>query len=117
MSYTTPPRDVRVTPRNSVRSPFIPPDIAPVPTIVRELLKGEQGWTDHDVKVPNLATDHRPRGHAGRVLDAYRVGNPIPRQTSTTARAIRTRYNAGGPSAAYRAAQQRAAALAARGME
>ena len=41
-------RDVRVTQRQSIRAPFVAPDMAPVATIALELEKGLPDWTSGD---------------------------------------------------------------------
>lgn len=46
-------REVRVTPRKSVQTPFVAPDLSPVSTSALELEKGLIGWTDHDYVIPS----------------------------------------------------------------
>lgn len=70
-------REVRVTERKSITMPFVAPDLSPVRTVDAELEKGKKGWTDFDVKVPDLSTDHLPKGQADRRLEEMNIGAVI----------------------------------------
>ncbi|AMW64171.1 hypothetical protein SEA_EVILGENIUS_94 [Mycobacterium phage EvilGenius] len=71
-------REVRVTARESCKTPFIAPDQAPVALLHRELDKGLKGWTDFDVKIEEEG-DCRPKGWAERQLEEMTVGTFVPK--------------------------------------
>lgn len=71
-------REVRVTARESCKTPFIAPDMAPVSLLNRELEKGTKGWTDFDYKI-ELEGDARPVGLADRQLEEITVGTALPK--------------------------------------
>ncbi|QFP95574.1 hypothetical protein SEA_GAUGELDP_91 [Mycobacterium phage GaugeLDP] len=102
-------REVRVTARKSIRTPFTAPELSAPRTVDLELDKGLKGWTDFDVKIEEPG-DARPKGLAERQLEAMTVGNVI--RKARPARQGKTLST--GPNAHYRAMQARAAALAAR---
>lgn len=74
-------REVRVTPRQSVRKGFVAPDLSPVRTVDAELDKGLIGWSDYDVRLDVPKPDsHRPRGLMERELDRMSCGTNPPRR-------------------------------------
>lgn len=99
-------REVRVTRRESVKAPFVAPDLSPVRTVDLELDKGQRGWTDHSIKVDAPPTDyHKPRGLALPTDDVKfgegpRVSRPVSRMKPVV---HPTRYLNQGPSARRRA--------------
>ncbi|AXH46834.1 hypothetical protein SEA_ACOLYTE_91 [Mycobacterium phage Acolyte] len=99
-------REVRVTARQSVTMPFVAPELSPTRLVDRELEKGLKGWTDFDVKCPDLRGDHKPAGLEDRQLEEMNVGTFV-RKARGTARPIKTRYNTGGPSAGRKALMAR----------
>lgn len=98
-------RETRVTARQSIRTPFVPQDMAPVSTLARELDKGLPGWTDMDVKLPSTVSS-RDKKLAAQRLAEYNVGTPVRKAPQRTVRV----YSA-GPSADFKARQARAARL------
>ncbi|QGJ90989.1 hypothetical protein SEA_BIANCATRI92_91 [Mycobacterium phage BiancaTri92] len=74
-------REVRVTARESIKTPFVAPDMAPVRLVDRELEKGLKGWTDFDVKIEDTTGDHRPAGLAERQLEEMTVGTMLRKTT------------------------------------
>ncbi|QDP44673.1 hypothetical protein SEA_NOTHINGSPECIAL_89 [Mycobacterium phage NothingSpecial] len=100
-------REVRVTARKSIKTPFVAPELSAVRTVDQELDKGTKGWTDFDTKVPDLRGDHLPAGLAERQLEEMKVGTFI-RKAPRKARVV----SSTGPSAHYRAMQARASRLA-----
>lgn len=120
MSFVTAPRDIRVTDRTTrvtegrreaVKVDFIPPDIAPVPTLALELEKGLAGWTDTDKVITEAVNGGVIVGRNRALVDEKRCGKRVIRAP----RPVITRVVSAGPSASYRAAQARAAELAERG--
>ncbi|AKF14261.1 hypothetical protein SEA_LUCHADOR_97 [Mycobacterium phage Luchador] len=105
-------REVRVTPRKSIRQDFIAPDLSPVRTVDRELDKGLKGWTDFETKVPDMGlVDGGKERAAAEEFDRMTVGT-VSRKVPAASKArvaIKT-----GPSDHYRAMQLRAAKLAVR---
>lgn len=92
-NYLPEHREVRVTRRVSIGRDFIAPELSPVRLIDSEEDKRAKGWTDVDKKVPNLtASNHLPKGHAARQIDAMTVGTRIVRKAPSTARPIKSRY-------------------------
>ncbi|AEL17773.1 hypothetical protein TURBIDO_95 [Mycobacterium phage Turbido] len=73
-------REVRVTARESCKTPFVAPDQAPVRLLDRELDKGLKGWTDFDVKIEEEG-DCRPKGMAERQLEELTLGTVVRRTT------------------------------------
>ncbi|WXX09785.1 hypothetical protein [Mycobacterium phage MS619] len=73
-------REVRVTARESCKTPFVAPDQAPVRLLDRELERGLKGWTDFDVKI-ELEGDAKPVGLADRQLEEMTVGTVVRRTT------------------------------------
>ncbi|AIW02988.1 hypothetical protein KIY87_gp08 [Mycobacterium phage Malec] len=73
-------REVRVTARESCKTPFVAPDQAPVRLLDRELEKGLKGWTDFDVKI-EVEGDCKPSGLAERQLEEMTVGTVVRRTT------------------------------------
>ncbi|AXC33244.1 hypothetical protein SEA_CRUCIO_95 [Mycobacterium phage Crucio] len=73
-------REVRVTARESCKTPFVAPDQAPVRLLDRELEKGLKGWTDFDVKIEEEG-DAKPVGWAERQLEEITVGTVVRRTT------------------------------------
>lgn len=119
MSFVTAPRDIRVTDRTvrvtegrreAVKVDFIPPDIAPVPTLALELEKGLAGWTDTDKVITEAVNGGVIVGRHRALVDEKQCGERVVRSP----RRVITRVVSAGPSASYRAAQARAAELAAR---
>lgn len=103
-------REVRVTARESVRTPFVAPELSSPRVIDLELEKGLQGWTDFDVKVEDVTTmEHKPSGLAAKQLEEIAWGRAI-RKASTPKRVV----SSTGPNAHHKAMRARAAALAAR---
>ena len=70
-------REMRVTARKSVIAPFVAPELSPVSVLERELEKGTKGWTDYDVKVPDLSGYHLARGHEASLALQMKVGTVI----------------------------------------
>lgn len=89
-------REVRVTARISVKTPFIAPDMAPLPTTVIEQNKGLRDWTDMDVKVPSLDGTHLPKGFAENRLAEYRVSANAPK-VRVNRPSVQSRYVNRGP--------------------
>ncbi|ALA48190.1 hypothetical protein AU152_gp77 [Mycobacterium phage Phlei] len=110
MSWVAAPRDVRVTAKRSVTTPFAPADMAPVSTLSLELEKGKRGWTDFDTKVIDLTTDHLPKGLLRDREVEQTCGLSVIRKRQPVKRSVM----ATGPSAQYKAMRERAALLAAR---
>lgn len=84
-------REVRVTARIGITTPFVAPDRAPVPLLDRELEKGLKGWTDFDCKLvyapynPRTGrgiSDHQAKGHADRQLEELTVGTAVIRKVT-----------------------------------
>ncbi|AFI25005.1 hypothetical protein [Mycobacterium phage SWU1] len=69
-------REVRVTARESVKTPFVAPELSAPRLLDRELEKGLKGWTDFDYKI-ELPGDARPVGLAERQLEEITVGTAI----------------------------------------
>lgn len=93
-------REVRVTPRVSIKAPFVAHmDVAGLSTHQRELMKGERDWTDFEAKVQSNADDRHARKVAARQLADMNAGTPIRRAVPDKGRVM----NATGPSAEYRA--------------
>lgn len=85
MTYLAEHREVRVTRRVSIGQDFIAPELSPVRTVDSEAVKGKKGWTDLDVKVPDLNGDHLPRGFEDRKLEAFNAPKvAIIRKAPTT---------------------------------
>ncbi|ASR86545.1 hypothetical protein SEA_CHANGELING_93 [Mycobacterium phage Changeling] len=85
-------REVRVTARESCKTPFIAPDMAPVSTLQRELQKGTKGWTDFDVKIEdNAMVDGGAVRAAEAEFEAMTVGTYVPRVKAPTAKVRRPR--------------------------
>ncbi|QDF18487.1 hypothetical protein SEA_RACHALY_92 [Mycobacterium Phage Rachaly] len=74
-------REVRVTARESCKTPFVAPDQAPVRLLDRELDKGLKGWTDFDRKVEDVRGEHLPKGFAERQLEEITVGTVVRKTT------------------------------------
>ena len=71
-------REVRVTPRKSVKSPFVAPELSPVRVVDLEIEKLEgRDWSDYDVMVPDLTGSHLARGHETSLVRQMRVGTVI----------------------------------------
>ncbi|QFG04577.1 hypothetical protein SEA_JEEVES_102 [Mycobacterium phage Jeeves] len=104
-------REVRVTPRKSIRQDFIAPDLSPVRRVDLELDKGLKGWTDYETKVPDMGlVDGGKERAAAEEFDRMTVGTVV-RKVSTSKARVASKT---GPSDHYRAMQLRAAKLAAR---
>jgi len=100
-------REVRVTARPSIRTPFVAPDMAPVPTHNVELEKiSGRDWTDFDNK-PQLTYQERDRRKRSAEVRAERVLGVVQRSNSTPGSVVRS---TNGPSAAYLAAKAKAEA-------
>jgi hypothetical protein len=120
MSWLPEFREVRVTARLSVTTPFVAPEIAPVSTHQIELAKGSVGWTDHDLKLSNAPYNPRTgTGVAGGCtidLDAQRLDQAMVSE-GPVFRAARNRVatqDVTGPSAKHQAMRDAAQRLAAR---
>lgn len=80
-------RDVRVTARESIRMPFVAPDLSPVRVIDQELEKGLQGWTDLDVVIESSDPNyHVSVGMADRQIQVNYEGLRPVKAPATTAR-------------------------------
>ena len=84
-------REVRVTARTGITTPFIAPDRAPVPLLDRELEKGLKGWTDISVKLVEApynprtgrgVSHHQPVGLADRQLEELTLGMAVIRKVT-----------------------------------
>lgn len=106
-------REVRVTPRESVRTPFVAPELSAPRQLDLELEKGLQGWTDLDAEVEDLTGTHLPVGHADRLIEDMRWG-VASRKAPTTDTKRPVKAFATGPNAHHKAMRERAARLAAR---
>ncbi|ACE80015.1 hypothetical protein Pukovnik_89 [Mycobacterium phage Pukovnik] len=100
-------REVRVTARKSIRTPFAAPELSAPRTVDLELDKGLKGWTDFDVKIEQEG-NAKPKGLAERQLGELNVGTrirrtPAPRQGRVVSPT--------GPSAHFKAMQARASRL------
>ncbi|ADB93789.1 hypothetical protein REDROCK_96 [Mycobacterium phage RedRock] len=86
-------RNVKASARDTSKTPFIAPDIAPVALLDRELEKGLKGWTDFDVKIEdNAMVDGGAVRAAEAEFEAMTVGTMIARKApATTARVRRPR--------------------------
>ncbi|AHJ86454.1 hypothetical protein 40AC_91 [Mycobacterium phage 40AC] len=86
-------REVRVTARKSVRTPFVAPELSAPRLVDLELDKGLKGWTDRDVKIPTEG-DGRPKGMAERQLEEMNIsGTRIIRKPRSQARVVKgSRY-------------------------
>ncbi|AYD87122.1 hypothetical protein SEA_NICOLETERA_96 [Mycobacterium phage NicoleTera] len=83
-------REVRVTARESCKTPFIAPDIAPVALLDRELEKGLKGWTDFDKHVEdNAMVDGGAVRAAEAEFEAMTVGTYVPRKAPKTTAKVR----------------------------
>ncbi|AGR46510.1 hypothetical protein ODIN_96 [Mycobacterium phage Odin] len=102
---------MRVTARQSVKMPFVAPELSAPRQIDLEIEKGLKGWTDFDTKCPDLRGDHLPKGHAERQLEEMKVGTYI--RKTPAARNVRV-VSSTGPNAYHKAMRERAARLAAR---
>ncbi|AOT25017.1 hypothetical protein PBI_KALPINE_98 [Mycobacterium phage Kalpine] len=88
-------REVRVTARESCKTPFVAPDMAPVTVLARELDKGLKGWTDFDRKIEDTTmVDGGAVRAAEEEFDAMTVGTMIRKAPVTTARVRRPRPTA-----------------------
>ncbi|ATN92223.1 hypothetical protein SEA_TIPSYTHETREX_94 [Mycobacterium phage TipsytheTRex] len=72
-------REVRVTARESVKTPFVAPELSAPRLLDRELEKGLKGWTDFDYKIEEEG-DGRPQGLAERQLEEITVGKTVIRK-------------------------------------
>ncbi|QGH78785.1 hypothetical protein SEA_MIKO_91 [Mycobacterium phage Miko] len=85
-------REVRVTARESCKTPFIAPDMAPVALLDRELDKGLKGWTDFDRKVEdNTMVDGGAVRAAEAEFEAMTVGTLIRKAPKTNVKVRRPR--------------------------
>ncbi|ASZ75437.1 hypothetical protein PBI_JOSHKAYV_98 [Mycobacterium phage JoshKayV] len=85
-------REVRVTARESCKTPFVAPDQAPVSLLNRELEKGLKGWTDFDVKIEDTGmVDGGAVRAAEAEFEAMTVGTYVRKAPQTTARVRRPR--------------------------
>jgi hypothetical protein len=100
-------RKVVVTPRKSVLSPFVAPELSPVQAHLMIDEKGRPGWTDFEKKVPSIA---KPKRHTPDVTIS---GDVIRRRREPATRVV---LNATGPSATHKAMRARAEALRLRGV-
>ncbi|ABE67420.1 hypothetical protein PBI_CHE12_101 [Mycobacterium phage Che12] len=104
-------REVRVTARESVKTPFVAPELSAPRLVDLEAEKGLKGWTDFDTKVPDLRGDHLPKGLVESRIEAIKVGTVI--RKTPAARNVRV-VSPTGPNAYHKAMRERAARLAAR---
>lgn len=88
MSTIAAPRDVRVTARKATPKDFIAPEMSPVRTADLEAEKGTKGWTDLDVKCPDLRGTHLANGHADREIEALNVGVMIRKAPTPKSRVV-----------------------------
>ena len=73
--------EVRVTARESCKTPFVAPDLSPVRLIDSELDKGLKGWTDFDVQIDdNVMVDGGKVSAAEQEFEAVNVGDEIVRK-------------------------------------
>lgn len=79
MTWFVETREVRVTARSGVTTPFVAPDVAPVPLLARELEKGLKGWTDTDNKVETVTP--RFTDWSAMDLEETTVGETVVRHT------------------------------------
>lgn len=97
MAYLAEHREVRVTARESVKTPFVAPDMAPVAMIDLELEKGLKGWTDFDCRPevinPTNADYVKAKSEAlasdmtvGTVIRKVTVRREVSRKRPTTRR-------------------------------
>ncbi|BBX09481.1 hypothetical protein [Mycolicibacterium aichiense] len=72
-------REVRVTRRKSIVTPFAAPELSPVRTVDIELDKGIPGWTDKDVLVEeiNRPGNHKPVKLAKQQLEEMTMGTVL----------------------------------------
>ncbi|AMS01085.1 hypothetical protein SEA_ARCHERNM_91 [Mycobacterium phage ArcherNM] len=83
-------REVRVTARESCKTPFIAPDQAPVRLLDRELEKGLKGWTDFDIKIEdNAMVDGGAVRAAEQEFEAMTVGDTVVRHARQTTAKVR----------------------------
>jgi hypothetical protein len=106
--------EVRVTAKDTTKSPFIAPDMAPVPTVQLELAKSEKGWTNRKAKVKLGEAAQMAKAEAKRARkrqDTVRVGRSVVRKRSGQAMYV---VPVTGPSESHKAMRERAARLAER---
>ncbi|QFG04668.1 hypothetical protein PBI_KEZIACHARLES14_94 [Mycobacterium phage Keziacharles14] len=108
-------RNVHASKRETVGKDFIAPDLSGVGTHNLEMDKGIPGWTDLDVKVPDMSmVDGGKDRAAAEEMARIAVGTYLPKaRPATTSKVVKTLV--GGPNAHYRAMQLKAAKLAVRG--
>lgn len=109
MSWVTPPPDVRVTAKVSVKADFIAPELSAVQPHL-QIGISRQGWTDHTVKVPTVETDHRPSGLVKARTAEMSVGRVVVRKATVA----RPTGDVTGPTDRHRLMREAAAKLAAR---
>ncbi|AOQ27930.1 hypothetical protein SEA_POMAR16_98 [Mycobacterium phage Pomar16] len=83
MSVFTEHREVRVTARESIKTPFVAPELSPVRTVDAELEKGTKGWTDFSNKpeVVNVPTSEiAAEREAALVEDITITGDTVIRK-------------------------------------
>jgi len=86
-------RNVKASERNTIRMPFVAPELSPAPLLARELEKGTKGWTDFDKKVETVAmVDGAAVRAAKEEFEQITCGEVIIRKApKTTARVRRPR--------------------------
>ncbi|ASZ75260.1 hypothetical protein PBI_MISSWHITE_94 [Mycobacterium phage MissWhite] len=83
-------RNVKASERNTIRMPFVAPELSPAPLLARELEKGTKGWTDFDKKVEDTAmVDGGAVRAAEAELEAMTCGDTISRKAPKTTARVR----------------------------
>ncbi|BBC43649.1 hypothetical protein PBI_AN9_95 [Mycobacterium phage AN9] len=85
-------RNVKASERNTIRMPFVAPELSPVRTVDLELEKGTKGWTDIDVKVPADPRDELIKARNEELLEAFTISGDRVIRKAPRANAPKVRH-------------------------